>query len=109
MIRGFKDRDRRCFCEGRRIAEGCQVAAFQGFVDQAARRPTLLDSPETLGDLATLPGNRLEALRGVVPVSTAFGSTSSGASASAGPRKDPATWRSWTITEGGRRWTRRTG
>ena len=58
MIRSFKDRDTRRFFEGRR------VAAFQRFADQAARRLTLLDSAETLGDLAALPGNRLEALRG---------------------------------------------
>ena len=58
MIRSFKDRDTRRFFEGRR------VATFQGFADQAARRLTLLDSTETLGDLAALPGNRLEALRG---------------------------------------------
>ena len=58
MIRSFKDRDTRRFFEGRR------VAAFQGFADQAARRLTLLDSAATLGDLAALPGNRLESLRG---------------------------------------------
>ena len=58
MIRRFKDRDARRFFEGRR------VAAFQGFADQATRRLTLLDSAETLGDLAALPGNRLESLRG---------------------------------------------
>ena len=58
MIRSFRDRDTRRFFEGRR------VVAFQGFADQAARRLTLLDSAEILGDLAALPGNRLEALRG---------------------------------------------
>ena len=58
MIRSFKDRDTRRFFEGRR------VAVFQGFAGQAARRLVLLDSAETLGDLAALPGNRLEALRG---------------------------------------------
>ena len=58
MIRRFKDRDARRFFEGRR------VAAFQGFADQATRRLTLLDSAEALGDLAALPGNRLESLRG---------------------------------------------
>ena len=58
MIRSFKDRDTRRFFEGRR------VAVFQGFADQAARRLVLLDSAETLGDLAALPSNRLEALRG---------------------------------------------
>ena len=58
MIRSFKDRDTCRFFEGRR------VAVFQGFAGQAARRLVLLDSAETLGDLAALPGNRLEALRG---------------------------------------------
>ena len=58
MIRSFKDRETRRFFEGRRIA------AFQSFADQAVRRLVLLDSAETLGDLAALPSNRLEALRG---------------------------------------------
>ena len=58
MIRSFKDRETRRFFEGRR------VAAFQGFANQAVRRLLLLDSAETLGDLAALPSNRLEALRG---------------------------------------------
>ncbi|MYJ72444.1 MAG: hypothetical protein F4092_11885 [Rhodospirillaceae bacterium] len=58
MIRGFRDRRTRQFFEGNR------VTAFQAFADQAARRLTLLDSAETLGDLAVLSSNRLEALRG---------------------------------------------
>ena len=58
MIRSFRDRETRRFFEGRR------VAAFHGFANQAARRLTLLDSAETLGDLAALSSNRLEALRG---------------------------------------------
>ena len=58
MIRSFGDRETRRFFEGRR------VAVFQGFAGQAARRLVLLDSAETLGDLAALPGNRLEGLRG---------------------------------------------
>ena len=58
MIRSFRDRETRRFFEGRR------VAAFHGFTNQAARRLTLRDSAETLGDLAALPSNRLEALRG---------------------------------------------
>ena len=58
MIRSFKDRETRRFFEGQR------VAAFHGFANQAARRLILLDSAETLGDLAALPSNRLEALRG---------------------------------------------
>lgn len=58
MIRSFKGRRTRRFFEGQR------VAAFHGCSDQAVRRLTLLDSAETLGDLAALPSNRLQALRG---------------------------------------------
>ncbi len=58
MIRSFKDRKTRFFFEGQR------VAAFQSFAKQAVRRLVRLDSAETLGDLAALPSNRLEALRG---------------------------------------------
>ena len=58
MIRSFKGRETRHFFEGHRIT------AFQGFADQATRRLTYLDSAESLKDLAVLPGNRLEALRG---------------------------------------------
>ena len=59
MIRSFKDRTTRRFFEGQRIA------SFQGFANQAARRLVLLDSAETLRDLAALPSNRLELLQGV--------------------------------------------
>ena len=58
MIQSFKDRDTQLFFEGER------VPAYVGFADQAARRLTLLDSPEALRDLAGLPSNRLVALRG---------------------------------------------
>lgn len=58
MIRSFKDRNTKRFFEGQ------WVGAFHGFADQAARRLTLLDNAETLRDLAALPSNRLEALRG---------------------------------------------
>ena len=58
MIRSFADRNTRRFFEGRR------VAAFQGFAIQAERRLTLLDSAASLEDLAALPSNPLEALRG---------------------------------------------
>ena len=58
MIRSFRDRNTRRFFAGRR------VAAFQSFDSQVTRRLVLLDSAETLGDLAVLPSNRLETLRG---------------------------------------------
>ena len=57
MIRSFKDRETRRFFEGRR------VPAFHDFANQAVRRLALLDSAETLRDLAALPSSRLEALR----------------------------------------------
>ncbi len=58
MIRSFGDRKTRQFLEGRRIR------AFQGFVGQATRRLTVLDSAETLQDLSELRSNRLEVLAG---------------------------------------------
>ena len=58
MIRSFSNRNPRRFFEGHR------VAAFQGLADQAVRRLTVLDNAESLRDLAGLPSNRLEALRG---------------------------------------------
>ncbi len=59
VIRSFGDQNTRRFFEGQR------VPACQGFTSQAARKLALLDSAGTLGDLAALPSNRLEALRGV--------------------------------------------
>ena len=58
MIRSFKDRDTR------RFFEGVRVARFQAFEDQATRRLTALHNADALKDLAGLPSNRLEALRG---------------------------------------------
>ena len=58
MIRSFEDRTTRRFFEGQRIV------SFQGIANQAARRLVLLDSAETLRDLAALPSNRLELLQG---------------------------------------------
>ena len=58
MIRSFSDRSTRRFFKGHR------VAAFEGFADQATRRLTLLASAKSLADVAALPGNRLEHLRG---------------------------------------------
>ena len=58
MIRSFRGRKTQQFFEGNR------VASFQGFADQATRRLTVLDNAEALRDLAGLPSNRLESLRG---------------------------------------------
>ena len=59
MIRSFRDQQ-----ATRRFFEGRRVAAFHEFARQATRRLTLLDSAETLCDLAALRSNRLEALLG---------------------------------------------
>ncbi|MCY3852338.1 MAG: type II toxin-antitoxin system RelE/ParE family toxin [Gammaproteobacteria bacterium] len=58
MIQSFKDRNTQRFFEGHRIA------AFQGFARQAMRRLAYLNDAESFGDLAALPGNRLEMLGG---------------------------------------------
>jgi toxin HigB-1 len=46
------------------FARGEFVRAFQGFDRQGLKRLEILDAALTLADLAGLPGNRLEALRG---------------------------------------------
>ncbi|MGQ0674457.1 MAG: type II toxin-antitoxin system RelE/ParE family toxin [Hyphomicrobium sp.] len=58
MIRSFRD--------GRteRFARGEHVKAFSGFARQAEIRLDRLEAARHLQDLAALPGNRLEALRG---------------------------------------------
>ncbi len=58
MIRSFGDRKTEQFFKGRR------VRAFQGFVEQATRRLTILDSADELQDLSALRSNRLEVLAG---------------------------------------------
>ncbi|HEY5607604.1 MAG TPA: type II toxin-antitoxin system RelE/ParE family toxin [Alphaproteobacteria bacterium] len=58
MIRSFGDRRAAAFFRGER------VASFQPFADTAARRLQVLNDAASLNDLARVPGNRLEALRG---------------------------------------------
>ena len=58
MIRSFKDKDTR------RFFQGARVIRFEAFSEQANRRMTILNNARSLGDLAGLPGNRLERLRG---------------------------------------------
>jgi toxin HigB-1 len=47
-----------------RLASGRRVKEFSGFARQAELRLDRLDAATSLADLAALPGNRLEALRG---------------------------------------------
>jgi len=47
-----------------RFASGRHVKEFSGFARQAEMRLDRLDAATSLADLAVLPGNRLEALKG---------------------------------------------
>ena len=58
MIRSYRDRRTERFAAGERVPQ------FEPFRRQAEKRLRLLEAATTLGDLAALPGNRLEALRG---------------------------------------------
>ncbi|MGD0764502.1 MAG: type II toxin-antitoxin system RelE/ParE family toxin [Roseiarcus sp.] len=58
MIIGFRDR------LTARFAAGEPVREFSGFARQAEVRLDRLEAATTLADLAALPGNRFEALKG---------------------------------------------
>ena len=58
MIRSFRDR------KTQRLFLGHRVAEFQPFARQAARRFFHLHHAASLQDLAKLPSNRLESLKG---------------------------------------------
>jgi toxin HigB-1 len=58
MILGFRDKRTEMF------ADGEHVRAFQGFERQAWKRLEILSAASSLTDLAGLPSNRLEALKG---------------------------------------------
>ena len=58
MIVSFRDRTTERFARGELVKE------LSGFARQAELRLDRLDAAATLGDLAGLPGNRLEALKG---------------------------------------------
>lgn len=58
MIVGFRDKTTERFAAGQRVKE------FSGFARQAELRLDRLEAATSLADLAALPGNRLEALKG---------------------------------------------
>jgi len=58
MIRSYRDSDTR------RFAEGDKVRRWDPFRHQAEKRLRILDAAMSLGDLALLNSNRLEALKG---------------------------------------------
>jgi proteic killer suppression protein len=58
MILSYRDRRTRQFVEGEFVRQ------FQGFARQAYKRLEILNAAVSLGDLAGLPSNRLETLKG---------------------------------------------
>ena len=58
MIVSFRDKRTREFADGK------HVKAFSGFARQAEMKLDQLEAAESLTDLAVLPGNRFEALKG---------------------------------------------
>ena len=58
MIRNYRDK------ETERFAAGERVRYWESFRHQAEKRLRILDSAGSLGDLAALNSNRLEALKG---------------------------------------------
>ena len=58
MIRSYRDR------ETERFAEGERVRRWEPIRRQAEKRLRILDAATSLGDLAVLNANRLEALKG---------------------------------------------
>ncbi|MDP1732308.1 MAG: type II toxin-antitoxin system RelE/ParE family toxin [Devosia sp.] len=58
MIVGYRDK------RTERFAHGVHVREFSGFARQAELRLDRLESAQNLADLAALPGNRLEMLKG---------------------------------------------
>jgi proteic killer suppression protein len=58
MIRGYRDKDTE------RLAAGERVRQWELFRRQTEKRLRILDAATSLGDLAALNSNRLEALKG---------------------------------------------
>ena len=58
MIRSFKSKDTG------RLFNDYRIRRFQAFETVARRKLKMLDDATSLNDLAALPGNRLETLRG---------------------------------------------
>lgn len=58
MILGYRDK------RSKQFADGEFVSTFQSFKGQAERRLRVLDAAVSLADLAALPSNRLETLKG---------------------------------------------
>jgi toxin HigB-1 len=58
MIRSYREKDTGALAEGQRVRK------WEPFRRQAEKRLRILDAANSLGDLAALNSNRLEALKG---------------------------------------------
>ena len=58
MIKSFASKQTKAFAAGEFVRE------FNGFREQAAKRPAMLNAATSIGDLQALPSNRLESLSG---------------------------------------------
>src|SRR2546422_10478347 len=96
MIVSYRDKRTSEFAAGKR------VKAFSGFARSAQLKLDRLEAAVSVRDLASLPGNRFETLSGDRGASTAFVSTTSGASVSSGRtvRSAQSTSRSSIIVRG---------
>jgi len=85
-----------------RFANGEHVREFSGFARQAETRLDRLDAATTLQDLAALPGNRLEALKGNRKGQYSIRINDQWRFALSGPKAHPgrSTWRSSITTRG---------
>lgn len=92
MIQSF-----RCADTGR-LFHRESVRRFKAIERQALRKLDMLDAAQDIRTLSTLPGNRLESLRGTGKGSTAFASMTNGASVLNGAMGMPMKLRSWIIT-----------
>lgn len=72
------------------FAAGETVKALSGIERPARLKLDRLEAATALGDLAALPGNRFEALKGDRKESTAFASTIGGGCALNGRKNQPA-------------------
>jgi plasmid maintenance system killer protein len=86
----------RFFREGRLL----RGVGWANVAKVAARKLDMLDYAAVLTDLASPPGNRIEALKGNLRGSTASASTTNGESSSAGRIPVPPRSTSATTTEG---------
>lgn len=80
------------------LGSGVPLKRFVNIANVARRKLRQLQIASQLENLRVPPGNHLETQKGIVPVSTVFASTISGASASVGPMPAQRMWKSWILS-----------